>query len=58
MRNHAENDAGRPDPSLFLFFEKALYKAKVSVQHFSFDILWSTSTWTYKKNELYNISYG
>ena len=30
FKNHAENEAGRIVPDLFLFFGKALYEAKSS----------------------------
>ena len=32
LQNHAGNKAWRPVPDLFLFFIKALYEVKVSVQ--------------------------
>ena len=38
FNNHAENEAGRLIPGLFLFFKKALYKVKAGGQHFSFNI--------------------
>ena len=37
-QNHAENEAGKLFPDLFLFFEKLLYKAKTSCKHLSFNI--------------------
>ena len=40
FKNHAENEVGRLVPELFLFFKKALYKAKTIVQYFSFNIFW------------------
>ena len=30
FKNHAENEAGRLVPDLFLFFKKALYEVKAS----------------------------
>ena len=33
LKNHAENEARRLVPHLFLFFKKALYKAKESGLH-------------------------
>ena len=56
LKNYAENEVGRLIPELFLFFKKELYKVKVSGQNLSFNIFWQTSTWTYNKNKLYNIS--
>ena len=40
FKNHAENKAGIPVLDLFLLFNKALYKIKVSDQHLSFNIFW------------------
>ena len=40
FKNHAENEAGRLIPDLFLFFKKALYKVKAGGQNFSFNIFW------------------
>ena len=37
---HAENEAGRPVPGLFLFFKKPLYEVKAIFQHLSFNISW------------------
>ena len=31
LQNHAENEAGRLVPDLFLFFKKALYEVETSV---------------------------
>ena len=56
FKNHAENDGGKLDLDFCLFYKKALYKVKASCQHFSFNIFRWTSTWTYNKNKLYNIS--
>ena len=44
FKNHAENEAGRLVPDLFLSFEKALYKVKESGEHISLNIFWQTST--------------
>ena len=41
FKNHAENEPGKLVPDLFLFFEKALYKVKVSGQHLNFNIFGS-----------------
>ena len=30
FKNHAENEAGRLEPDLFLFYKKVLYKLKAS----------------------------
>ena len=38
LKSHAENEAGRVVPDLLLFFEKALYKAKTSSKHLSFNV--------------------
>ena len=38
--NHAKNEVERLVPDLFLFFEKALWKVKVSGQQLSFNIFW------------------
>ena len=40
IKIHAENEAGRLVPDLFLFFKKALYELKVSVLQLSFNILY------------------
>ena len=40
LGNHAENEAERPVPDVFMVFKKALYKVKASVQHLSFNIFW------------------
>ena len=37
-KNHAENEAGRLVPDLFLFFKKALYKVKAIVLQLDFNI--------------------
>ena len=39
FKNHAENEAGRLVPDLFLIFEKALYEVKVSGLHLGFTII-------------------
>ena len=52
FKNHGENKAESLVPELFLFFKKALYKVKASGHHFSFNIFWYTSTWTYNKSKL------
>ena len=38
FKNHAENEAGRLVPHLFLFFEKALYEVKANGLELSFSI--------------------
>ena len=38
FKNHAENEAGRLVPDLFLFFKKALYEVKASGLQLSFNI--------------------
>ena len=38
LKNHAENDAGRLVPDLFLLFKKVLYEIKVSDLLLSFNI--------------------
>ena len=37
FKNHAENEAGKLVPDLFLFFKKALYEVRVNGQHHSFN---------------------
>ena len=37
VQNYLENELGRKVPDLFLFFEKTIYKVKVSGQHLSFN---------------------
>ena len=37
--NHAENEAGRLVPDLFLFLKKALYEVKASGLQLRFDII-------------------
>ena len=37
-KSHAENEAGRLVPDLFLFFRKALYEVKASGLELSFSI--------------------
>ena len=44
LKNHAENEAGRLVPDLFLFFKKALYKLKASGQPLNFNMYWKIST--------------
>ena len=39
VKNHAENEAGRLVPDLFLFFEKNLYEVKARGLQLSFNIL-------------------
>ena len=51
FKNHAENEAGRLVPHLFLFFKKALYDIKGSGLQLSFNIFRYHSTWhTIKTN--------
>ena len=38
FKNHAEDEAGRPVPDLFLFFKKALYEIKASCLQFRISI--------------------
>ena len=38
LKNHAENEAGRVVPDLFLFFKKALSEVKASGLQLSFNI--------------------
>ena len=38
FKNHAENEAARLVPDLFLFFKKALYKVKAIVLQLDFNI--------------------
>ena len=40
FKYHAENEAGRLVPDLFLFFKNALHKVKTNGLHLSFNILW------------------
>ena len=56
FKHHTKTEAGRLILDLFLFFKKAIYKGKTSDQHLSVNIFRKTSTWTYNKNKLYNIS--
>ena len=37
FKNHAENEAGRLVPNLFLFFKKALYEIKANGMQLSFN---------------------
>ena len=53
FKNHAENNVGRLDQNLFLFFIKAVYQVKAIGQHHSFNIFWLISTWVCNKNKLY-----
>ena len=39
FKNYAENETGRLVSGLFLLFEKALYEAKASGQHLSFQTI-------------------
>ena len=45
FNNHAENEAGRLVPDLFLFFKKALYEVKASSLQLSFNTFRQPSTW-------------
>ena len=38
LKNHTENEAGRPLPGFFLFFEKSIYEVKTSGLQLSFNI--------------------
>ena len=40
IKNHLENEAERLVPDLFLFFKKALNKAKESGQHLNSNMFW------------------
>ena len=40
FENHAESEAGKLVPDLFLFFKKALYKVKTSGQYLTFNKFW------------------
>ena len=53
FKNHAENETRELVPDLFLFFKKAIYKAKANGLHLSLTILRYSSTWTYNKNKQY-----
>ena len=54
FKNHAENEAGRLVPELFLWFKKALYEVKASGLQLSFNIFWYFSTWlAFNNNKLY-----
>ena len=44
FKNHEENEAGRLEPNLYLFFKKASYMVKSTGQHRSFNIFWQSST--------------
>ena len=58
FKNHAENEAGRLVPDLFLVFRKALCEVKARVLQLSFNIFLQPSTWhIIKRNyiELQNI---
>ena len=48
FKNHAENEAGRLVPELFLFFKKALYKSKSK---------WS-ATWFHLISIVLNLAYN
>ena len=53
LQKHAENEVGRLVRDLFLFFEKASFKAKASVLHLNFNIIRYPLTWLYNKIKLY-----
>ena len=38
FKNHAENEAGRPVPDIFLFFRKAFYEVNTSDLQLNFNI--------------------
>ena len=40
LQNHAENEAWKPVPDLFLIFKNASYEVKASGHYFSFNIFW------------------
>ena len=44
FKNHAENEAGRLVPDVFLFFKKALYEVKASSLQLNFNIFRQSST--------------
>ena len=45
FKNNADNEAGRLVPDLFLFFKKALFKAKAIGLQLSFNHFRKSSTW-------------
>ena len=49
-KNHAENEAGRLVPDLFLFFKKTLHEVKANGLQLSLNDFQLPSTWqTFKK---------
>ena len=52
FKNHAENEAEKLVPDLFLFCKKALYEVKLSGLQFSFNIVLN---FAYIKNKLYKV---
>ena len=52
FKNHAENEAKKLVPDLFLLFKKALYKVKLSDPQFSFNIVLN---FAYIKTKLYKV---
>ena len=41
FKNHAENEAGKPVPELFLFLKKSLYEVKASGLQLSFNLAYN-----------------
>ena len=54
MQNHAENQAGRLVPNLFLFFKKALYEVMVIDLQLSFNTFRLALNLVYNKYNVYN----
>ena len=53
FKNHAENEAGRLVPDLFLFSKKALYEVKASDLQLSFNYISIALSLAYNQNKLY-----
>ena len=51
FKNHAENEAGRLVPDLFLFFKKALYEVKANDLQLSSNHFRQSSTWQTNKTK-------
>ena len=40
FKNHAENEAAKLDPDIFLFFKRDLHKVKIIDQYISLNMFW------------------
>ena len=57
FKSHAENEAGRLVPDLFLFFKKALYEVEGSGLQLNFNIFRQTSPWHIIKKLYQTLNY-